>query len=197
MKTFEAGDVILKEGETTKEAPQAARSWPHGSLDVSVQLLRSDVIACTLMFGLKGDIMIDLLNIWVATRYFKQWFDLPANQECYAGRCWSYTVEKCNLGLMSQPSFDPQLLIQVLSAHGLDSNDLPNFRSRDQKMDNIGRQRNLWECWNYIKFKGHESWTPKKRYQPFRCVGPLIWETPMLKLYSYVQVMAAEQIVTL
>ena len=72
MKTFEAGDVILKEGETTKEAPQAARSWPHGSLDVSVQLLRSDVIACTLMFGLKGDIMRDLPNIWVATRYFKQ-----------------------------------------------------------------------------------------------------------------------------
>ena len=71
MKTFEAGDVILKEGETTKEAPQAVRSWP-GNLDVRVHLLRYDVIACTLMFALNEDIMRDLLNIGVATRYSSQ-----------------------------------------------------------------------------------------------------------------------------
>ena len=72
MKTFEAGDVILKEGETTKEARfEAVRSWP-GNLDVRVHLLRYDVIACTLMFALNEDIMRNLLNIGVATRYSSQ-----------------------------------------------------------------------------------------------------------------------------
>lgn len=38
---------------------------------------------------------------------------------------------------------------------------------------------------------------PKNGINHFDVWDPSFWETPMLKLYSYVQVVAAEQIVTL